>query len=85
MNNMANLRESPYIWVTWLAKIMVGDTVCQWQSWFQSQNQLTEKQPSDFDLIGWKIDHTKMLTEFKEGLIKVILLLNDPLNIKSQI
>ena len=67
---MANLRKSPYIWVKWLAKVMAGDITCQWQSWFQSQNQLTKKQSSDFDLVGWSIDHTKMLTELKEELIK---------------
>ncbi|MCK4521937.1 MAG: PD-(D/E)XK nuclease family protein [Nanoarchaeota archaeon] len=67
---MANLRESPYIWVTWLAKIMAGDITCQWQSWFRSQNKEIEKQPDDFDLVGWKMDHTKMLTELKEKLIK---------------
>lgn len=67
---MANLRESPYIWVTWLAKIMAGDITCQWQSWFRSQNKEIEKQPADFDLVGWKMDHTKMLTELKGKLIK---------------
>lgn len=56
---MANLRKSSYILVKWLTKIMAGDITCQWQSWFQSQNQLTEKQLSDFDLVGWKIDHTR--------------------------
>ena len=66
---MAKLRKSPYIWATWLAKVMTGEITCQLQSWFQTQNQLTEKQPSDFDLMGWKINHTKMLTELKEKLI----------------
>ena len=46
---MANPRKSPYIWVTWLAKVMSGDVTCHWQSWFQSHNQLTEKQSGDFD------------------------------------
>ena len=67
---MANSRDSPYIWVGWLAKVMSGEITCHWQSWFQSQNQLTEKQPSDFDLTEWIMNHTKMLTELKEKLIK---------------
>lgn len=67
---MAEERNSPYIWVTWLAKIMSGDTTCHWQGWFRTKNKLTEKQPSDFDLIGWTIEHTRMLTELKEKLIK---------------
>ena len=67
---MANPRKSPYIWVTWLAKVMSGDVTCHWQSWFQSHNQLTEKQSGDFDSAGWVMSHTKMLTEFKDKLIE---------------
>ena len=67
---MAEKRDSPYIWVTWLAKIMSGDITCQWQGWFLTQNKLTKKQPNNFDLADWKINHTKMLTELKEKLIK---------------
>jgi len=65
---MAESRDSPYIWVTWLATIMSGSITCHWQSWFKSQNQLTEKQSDDFDLAGWTIDHTKMLTELNKKL-----------------
>ena len=65
---MANPRKSPYIWVTWLAKVMSGDATCHWQGWFQSHNQLTEKQSGDFDSAGWVISHTKMLTELKDSL-----------------
>jgi len=67
---MANPRKSPYIWIKWLASIMSGEVTCHWQGWFQSQNQLTEKQSSDFDLIGWTINHTKILTELKDKLIE---------------
>ena len=67
---MAKPRDAPYIWVTWLAKVMAGNVTCHWQSWFQTQNKLTEEQPSDFNLAGWTINHTKMLTELKENLIK---------------
>ena len=38
--------------------------------WFQSQNKLTKEQPSDFDLTGWSINHTRMLTELELQLIK---------------
>jgi len=67
---MANPRKSPYIWVTWLAKVMSGDTTCHWHGWFRSQNQLTEEQSSDFDSAGWLMNHTKLLTELKDRLIE---------------
>ncbi len=67
---MAELRDSPFIWVSWLTKIMTGETTCQWQGWFKSKNKLTEEQPNDFNLVGWTIDHTKLLTELQRELIK---------------
>lgn len=81
---MANPRKSPYIWIKWLASIMSGEVTCHYQGWFQSQNQLTEKQPSDFDLTGWIINHTKMLTELKDKLIDEgnIPLIEQSINLK---
>jgi hypothetical protein len=65
---MAEPRTSPYIHVSWLAKIMSGDNPCHWQGWFLAHNKLTEKQPSDFDLAGWLVDHTRLLSELEAEL-----------------
>ena len=67
---MAEERESPYVWVTWLAKVMSGDISCQWQSWFRSHYKLIEEHPSYFDSAEWNMNHTKLLTELKEKLVK---------------
>ncbi len=67
---MAEKRNSPYIWVSWLAEIMSGDLSCHWKVWFKTHNKLTKKQSSDFDSVAWKINHTKKLTEVKDRLIK---------------
>ncbi len=60
---MAIPRKSPFIWVTWLAKAMAGEYGCLYGIWFQVHNQLTEKRPSDFDLIKYQMDHSRLLTE----------------------
>lgn len=65
---MAKPRTAPFIWTTWLASVMSGDNPCHWQAWFQTHNELTEKQPSNFDLAGWKIDHTRLLSELTKEL-----------------
>ena len=65
---MAIPRSDPYMWVTWLSKIMSGQTACQWQGWFQTHNKLTERHPQSFDLTGWKINHTRMLTELVQKM-----------------
>ena len=67
---MVEKRNTPYIWVSWLAEIMSGDLTCHWKVWFKTHNKLTKKQPSDFDSVEWKINHTKKLTEVKDRLIK---------------
>jgi len=65
---MATPRGNPYIWVTWLSSLMSGDNPCQWQPWFRANHQLATEQPSDFDLIGWKMNHTRMLIELADEL-----------------
>jgi hypothetical protein len=57
---MPEVRESPYIWVTWLTKLMAGESQCEWASWFRSHNKY-EKVPSDFDLAKWTAEHNDLL------------------------
>ena len=27
-------RDEPYIWVTWLTRLLVGENSCEWAVWF---------------------------------------------------
>lgn len=65
---MADRRDRPYIWATWLAKLMAGDAPCPWQYWFRTHYELTERHPDDFDVIGWRIDHERMVNELRRDL-----------------
>jgi hypothetical protein len=65
---MALERANPYIWVTWLSSLMTGENPCQWLPWFRANYQLQTEQPSDFDLVSWKVSHTRMLTELGDDL-----------------
>ena len=29
--------DGPYIWVTWLNKLITGDQSCEWAYWFRTQ------------------------------------------------
>lgn len=40
---MAMARNSPYVWVTWLTKILAGEQSCEWASWFKAHYQDFEK------------------------------------------
>ncbi|MCY4365694.1 MAG: PD-(D/E)XK nuclease family protein [Chloroflexi bacterium] len=61
---MAVLRRGgPYIWITWLTKLLAGEVNCEWASWFKSQHEGNswERSSSGFDLVRWQVGHTDML------------------------
>jgi CRISPR/Cas system-associated exonuclease Cas4 (RecB family) len=61
-------RESPYIWVTWLSKIMAGEQTCLWASWFKTHFKDFKKAPSDFNMARWNLDHTRLLIRTRAEL-----------------
>ena len=46
-------RDGPYIWVTWLTSLLVGENSCEWSSWFRARQEgwSWEKVPSSFDQV----------------------------------
>lgn len=65
---MSRPRRQPYIWVTWLSKIMAGEQSCIWASWFKAHHQDYNKLQGSFDLARWNIEHTRLLTEYRAEL-----------------
>lgn len=67
---MAIRRKSPYIWVTWLTKLMVGDYSCEWGAWFKTQHegQSWTKVPSSFDSTTWQVAHTEKVRQISTQL-----------------
>jgi PD-(D/E)XK nuclease superfamily len=61
---VAQDRDSVYIWITWLSKVMAGEQTCEWASWFKAHKTYA-KLPNDFDLAAWTIEHTKRLRELR--------------------
>ena len=64
---MARFREHPYIWATWLAKLLTGENSCEWASWFRAHHQDWTKPPSDFDQSRWMLDHTALVNSERES------------------
>ena len=49
---MTQLRTAPYVWVTWLSRLLVGDDSCVWPSWFRAHYESFRKaDSSSFDLV----------------------------------
>ena len=68
---MAVLRQDgPYIWVTWLTKLLVGENSCEWAAWFRARHEgwSWERQPSTFDPVVWQMDHSAQVSEVRGNL-----------------
>ena len=63
---MAQLRATdPYIWVTWIPRLLSGRSSCEWSSWFKAQHEgwSWSRMPFDFDQTDWLLNHTALLNE----------------------
>ena len=58
-------RDGPYIWVTWLTKLLAGENSCEWGSWFRAQHEgwSWSKVPNGFDQVTWQLAHTLGINE----------------------
>ena len=60
---MPTRRHFPYIWATWLPRLLTGASSCQWAIWFKAHHQNWTRQPSDFDQAQWLLSHTALVNE----------------------
>ena len=68
---MACPRESPYIWATWIARLLAGESSREWAAWFRAHYQDWVKPPSDFDSAKWMMDHTDLVNRARESREKL--------------
>jgi len=66
---MAKRRTDPYIWVTWLTKLLAGESTCEWSAWFRAHHTNYDKLPIDFDLARWTIEHNELVNARREQLL----------------
>ena len=64
---MARPRESPYLWTTWLARLLTGEASCEWATWFRANYQDWARPPSDFDSARWMLEHTALVNRARES------------------
>ncbi len=62
---MAIRRKNPYIWVTWLPKLLSGDNSCDFSAWFRIHHLSGSwsKVRSNFNSARWNAEHTDLLRE----------------------
>ena len=62
---MSTRRASPYIWATWLPKLLTGEQSCQWAVWVKAHYQDLPRQLTDFNQAEWLMQHTALLNAQK--------------------
>jgi hypothetical protein len=59
---MIRERQPAYVWVTWIAKLLVGEAKCQWAAWFKAHYAF-QKLPPTLDTRAWAARHTELVRE----------------------
>lgn len=62
---MTEPRDAPYVWVTWISRLLAGDAQCAWAAWFRAHHTY-ERLPSD--LTRWAAEHAAMVRDQAESL-----------------
>ncbi len=65
---MPQPRDGPYIWVTWLSKLLAGDAHCEWALWFRTHHTYDKQRDETFDLTGWAARHGELVRQTAEEL-----------------
>ncbi len=60
MHALTTARAEPYVWVSWITKLLAGESSCLWSAWLRAHYQ-TAKATSGFDMGTWQMDHSAML------------------------
>jgi hypothetical protein len=60
MNALTTRRPEPYVWVSWITKLLAGESSCVWSAWLRAHYQ-TAKGSNGLDLGTWQMNHTAML------------------------
>lgn len=63
------LAARPRIWVTWVAKLMTGESLCPWSAWFKTHYSNYEKVSPRRDFIEYRLEHSRMINELRKELL----------------
>jgi hypothetical protein len=56
----AIVEQRPYIWVTWMTKLISGDASCDFSLWFRARHKYEKLSPG-FELTRWTHEHDELV------------------------
>jgi hypothetical protein len=62
-------RGDPCIWVTWLTKLLSGESQCEWSAWFRAHHKDYDRLPTDLDVAAWTLEHGQLVRTRREQLL----------------
>ncbi len=65
----AVLKDEPYIWVTWLTRLIAGEAQCEWSLWYRARYRFDKLAPGS-DLVRWTMEHDHLVQARAEALVK---------------
>ena len=68
---MKEERKQPFVWPSWISKLIAGEDHCFWKVWFKSHFQKFDKTPNTFNSAAWVVAHTAMIRERTDNLEKL--------------
>lgn len=66
----AEFRDEPFIWATWLTKLISDEAQCEWALWFRARHTFI-KLPSGADLNAWTKEHDA-LVQWRAGKLREV-------------
>ncbi len=66
---MPTRRTNPYIWATWLTKLLSGESQCEWSAWFRAHHKDYDRLPTDLDVAAWTFEHGELVRSRREHLL----------------
>jgi hypothetical protein len=58
----------PYIWVTYVSKLLAGEQQCLYASWFRSHFKYDKRPDTTFNLAAWTAEHDALVKARADGL-----------------
>ena len=58
----------PYIYLTWLTKVLAGEAECVYQPWVKAHFKYAKRPDTSFNLAAWSVEHNALVTKRAEAL-----------------
>lgn len=63
-------RRRPYVFVTWITKLLSGEQKCWWAAWYKTNHKYDKRPDDGFDSVAWNKKHDALTDAREAELLK---------------